>query len=137
MIFVFGVRRRTDGELLVEAAEATPSAARAGAPERVRRVRRVRVPGLRPRAHRALQNDVAERAEEARDDEQADGDRYERHDVVARRGAAVVVVVPAAVAARLVGRPRRGCRLGLARRGDAEHERREPRRGREFGVISS
>ena len=58
--FLFGRLRSPDGaacDLLVEAAVA----AHARPPERVRRVRAVRVPGLRPRAHGALEDEVAER----------------------------------------------------------------------------
>ncbi len=54
--------RRPDGaagDLLVEAAVA----AHARPSERVRRVRAVRVPGLRPRAHGALEDEVVERPE--------------------------------------------------------------------------
>ena len=69
-------------------------------------MRAVRVPGLRPRAHGALQDEVAERPKQARDDEHAYRDGDEGDDVVARRRPAVVVVVPTTVS-RLVGRARR------------------------------
>ena len=88
--------RRPDGapgNLLIEAAVA----AHARPPERVRRVRAVRVPGLRPRAHRALEDEVPERPKQTSDDEHADRDGNERDDVVARRRPAIVVVIPTAV----------------------------------------
>ena len=69
-------------------------------------MRAVRVPGLRPRAHGALEDEVAERPKQARDDEHADGYGDERDDVISRRRPAVVVVIPTTVS-RLVGRPRR------------------------------
>ena len=102
---LFGRFRSPDGsarDLLVEAAVA----AHARPPERVRRVRTVRVPCLRPRAHGALQDEVPERPKQARDDEHADGYRDKRDDIVASRRPAVIIVIPTTVS-RLVGGPRR------------------------------
>ena len=103
--FLFGSLRRSyraAGDLLVE----TAVAAHAGSSERVRRVRAVRVPGLSPRAHGALEDEVAERPKQARDDEHADGYCDERDDIVASRRPAVIIVIPTTVS-RLVGGPRR------------------------------
>ena len=103
--FLFGSLRRSyraAGDLLVE----TAVAAHAGSSERVRRVRAVRVPGLSPRAHGALEDEVAERPKQARDDEHADGYRDKRDDIVASRRPAVIIVIPTTVS-RLVGGPRR------------------------------
>lgn len=103
--FLFGSLRRSyraAGDLLVE----TAVAAHARPSERVRRVRAVRVPGLRPRAHGALQDEVAERPKQTSDDEHSYRDGYKGDDVVARRRPAVIIVIPTTVS-RLVGGPRR------------------------------
>ena len=70
-------------------------------------MRAVRVPGARPRAHGALEDEVAERPKQARDDEHADGYGDERDDIVASRRPAVVVVIIPTTVSRLVGGPRR------------------------------